>query len=145
MHLISIRLSSLIIFFSSFLHSALFFFLLFLFIRHLGWQERSEWKSRQERKSKIVLPSQRLWKLLPLNADDSLRWNCGLGDFTGLWCMIFGYLFIYLFIWDYKANSFYILFTLSIFLKHFSGKYHFFCFAFSLSFLLMVCVWLIWI
>ena len=96
MHLISIRLSSLTIFFS-FLRSALFFFILFLFIRRLGWQERSERKPHQERKSKIVLPSQRLWKSLPLNSDDPFRWNCGSRDFTRLWCVIFGYLFIYLF------------------------------------------------
>ena len=58
----------------------------------------------------------------------------------GVWFLV-----IYLFIWDYGANSFYILLTLSIFWKHFSWKYHFFCFAFNLSFLLVVCIWLIWI
>ena len=84
-------------FFSSFLRGALFFFLLFLFIRRLGWQERSERKPRQERKSKIVLLSQRLWKSLPLKSNDPLRWNCGSRGFTGLWCVIFCYLFIYLF------------------------------------------------
>ena len=93
MHLISIRLSSLTIFFSSFLRGALFIFLLFLFIRHLGWQERNERKPHQERKSKIVLLSRRLWKSLSLNSDDPLRWNCGSRDFTGLYCVIFGYLF----------------------------------------------------
>ena len=80
-------------FFSSFLHGALFFFLLFLFIHRLGWQERSERKPRQERKSKIVLPSQRLWKSLSLNSDDPFRWNCGSRGFTRLWCVIFSYLF----------------------------------------------------
>ena len=80
-------------FFSSFLRGAFFFFILFLFIRCLGWQEMSERKPRQERKSKIMLLSQRLWKSLPLNSDDSLRWNCASWDFTRLWCMIFGYLF----------------------------------------------------
>ena len=93
MHLISIRLSSLTIFFSSFLRGALFIFLLFFFIRHLGWQERNERKPHQERKSKIVLLSRRLWKSLSLNSDDPLRWNCGSRDFTGLYCVIFGYLF----------------------------------------------------
>ena len=47
----------------------------------------------------------------------------------GVWFLV-----IYLFIWDFEANSFYILLTLSIFWKHFSWKYHFFCFA-----LLSVC------
>ena len=36
-------------------------------------------------------------KALPLNSDDPLRRNCGSRDFTKLWCVIFGYLFIYLF------------------------------------------------
>ena len=84
-------------FFSSFLRGAFFFFILFLFIRCLGWQEMSERKPRQERKSKIMLLSQRLWKSLPLNSDDPFRWNYGSRDFIELWCVIFGYLFIHLF------------------------------------------------
>ena len=98
MHLISVRLSSLTIFLLFFFYvvlcSSSFYFSLYV---ALGWQERSKRKSCQERKSKIVLPSQRLWKSLPLNSDDSLRWNCGSRVFIELWCVIFGYLFIYLF------------------------------------------------
>ena len=135
MHLISVRLSSLL-----FLRGALFFFLLFIFIHRLGWQEMSEQKPRQERKLKIVLPRQRLWKSLPLNSDDPLRWNCGSRDFIGLWCVIFGYLFeimkqiVFIFCLPFLFSG-----------KNFYGKYQFFCFAFSLSFLLVACIWLIWI
>ena len=82
-------------FFFSFLRGALLFFILFLFIRCLGWQERSKRKPHQERKSKIVLPSQKLWKSFPLNSDDPLRWNCDSRGFTGLECDF--WLFIYLF------------------------------------------------
>ena len=122
MHLISIRLSFLTIFLFFFFTRCFVLLPFIFFIRHLSWQKMSERKPRQERKSKIVLPSQKLWKSLPLNSDDPFRWNCGSRDFTGLWCVIFGYLFI----WDYEANNFYILLTLSIFWKHFSGKYNFF-------------------
>ena len=141
MHLISIRLSSLTIFFSSFLRGALFIFLLFLFIRHLGWQERNERKPHQERKSKIVLLSRRLWKSLSLNSDDPLRWNCGSRDFTGLYCVIFGYLF------EIMKQIVFIFCLPFLFSENtFPGNtIFFFFFAFSLSFLLVVCVWLIWI
>ena len=136
MHLISIRLSSLTIF--------LFFFFTWCFVLFpficVGWQEKSEQKPRQERKSKIMLPSERLWKSVPFNSDDSLRWNYGSRGFTGLWCVIFGYLFeimkqiVFIFCLPFLFSG-----------KNFYGKYQFFCFAFSLSFLLVVCVWLIWI
>ena len=141
MHLISIRLSSLTIFFSSFLRGALFIFLLFLFIRHLGWQKRNERKPRQERKSKIVLLSRRLWKPLSLNSDDPLRWNCGSRGFTGLCCVIFGYLF------EITKQIVFIFCLPFLFSENtFPGNtIFFFFFAFSLSFLLVVCVWLIWI
>ena len=55
------------------------------------------------------------------------------------------FLVIYLFIWDCEANIFYILLTLSIFENTFLENTIFFCFTFNLSFLLVVCVWLIWI
>ena len=44
----------------------------------------------------------------------------------GVWFLV-----IYLFIWDYEANSFYILLIISIFWKHFSRKYHFFLLCFQ--------------
>ena len=114
--MISIRLSFLTIFLFFFFTRCFVLLPFIFFIHRLGWQERSEWKPCQERKSKIVLSSQRLWKSLPLNSDDPLRWNCDSRDFTGLWCVIFGYLFIYLRLWSkqflYFAYPFYFLETL---------------------------------
>ena len=48
-----------------------------------------------------MLPSQRLWKSLPLNSDDPFRWNCGSRDFTE-WFVIWwasGFLLWYDFGW----------------------------------------------
>ena len=54
----------------------------------------------------------------------------------GVWFLV-----IYLFIWDYEVNSFYILLTLSIFWKHFFEKYHFFLLCFqSIIFACGICL-----
>ena len=134
-HLISVHLSSLTIFLF-FFFTRCFVLLPFIFLYtslRLTGEERAKATSRKEIEDYAAEP-----KTMKISSFQ-LRWSSW--GFTGLWCVIFGYLFI----WDYEANSFYILLTHSIFLKHFSGKYNFFCFAFSLSFLLVICVWLIWI
>ena len=128
-HLTSVRLFSLTIFLFFFFTRC---FVLLPFISlytspRLTGEERAKAMSRKEIEDCVVEPK-------------TMKISSSLHRIYGVWFLI-----IYLFIWDYEANNFYILLTLSIFWKHFSGKYHFFCFAFSLSFLLVVCIRLIWI
>ena len=120
-HLILVRLFSLTIF--------LFFFFMRCFVllpfislytsSRLTGEERAKAMSRKEIENCVVEP-----KTMKISSSLHRIMVC---DFL-------------LFIWDYEANSLYILLTLSIFWKHFSGKYHFFSFAFSLSFFAFRCI-----
>ena len=96
-HLISVRLFSLTIFLFFFFMRC-FVFLPFISLYtspRLTGEERAKAMSRKEIEDCVV--ESKTMKISSLNSDDPLRWNYGSRGFTGLWCVIFGYLFIYLF------------------------------------------------
>ena len=117
MHLISVCFSSLTIFLF-FFFTQCFVLLHFIFLytlSRLTGEERTKATSRKNIEDCVA--KLKTMKISSLNSDDPLRWNCGSRGFTGLWCVIFGYLFIYLFeimkqIVLYFAYPFYFLKTL---------------------------------
>ena len=135
MHLISVRLSSLTIF----LFTQCFVLLPFIFLYtspRLTREERAKATSRKEIKNCAVEP-----KTIKISSSQLRR-----SSQVKLWLtrlhrimMCDFWLFIYLF--EIMKQIVFIFCLPFLFSENtFSGKYHFFCFAFSLSFLLVVCV-----
>ena len=143
MYLISIRLSFLTIFFSFFLRGALFFFLFFsLYVTYVDRRGASE--SHVKKRNRRLCCRAKNYENLFLSTQTILLGEIVTHETSpdyGVWFFV-----IYLFIWDYEANSFYIFLTLSIFWKHIFWEIPFFLLYFqSIILACVLFVWLIWI
>ena len=123
-HLISVRLSSLTIFFLKFF-TWCFVLLLFISLYNRSGMSENHVKKGNRRLCCRAEDYENLFLSTQTILLGEIVVHKASTDY-GVWFLV-----IYLFIWDYEANSFYILLIISIFWKHFSRKYHFFLLCFQ--------------
>ena len=136
MHLISIHLSCLTIFlfflfYAVLCYSSFYFSLYVVYVDRRGASE-SHVKKENRRLCCRAKNYENLFLSIQTILLGEIVTHEALPDYS-VWFLV-----IYLFIWDCEANIFYILLTLSIFWKHFAGKYHFF---FALLSIYHSCLW----